>query len=283
MRIIIIRKGEIVMKVDWTMGEVNQIIRESVIGKIDGTLELGITKSLISALARDDFDKPYYTKPPDGIKFLNDGIVEFNIGSCDPNNIGRNLYKDQYALFTPNEINTLIGCNSSGKSTMLRKIEEILYTNGFPYILYDNIDNSFKWLHERIHESIHYRNLSEGEVIAKASSKYINVLTDIIVGTIIRDKKFRKYRDLDNIFLLLDSIDTGYSIDNILNLTGILNGLICLAKKNKKRLYIIAAANNFEFIQGNRSWDVQASKEIFFNKYEEYKQRIIETSEPALE
>lgn len=271
------------MKVDWTMGEVNQIIRESIIGKIDGTLELGITASLISALAREDFDKPYYINPPEGIKFLDNGIVEFDMGSCDPFNTGRKLYASQLVTFKPNEINTIIGCNSAGKSTMVNIVDEILYTNGYPYVFYDNIDNSFKWLHERIHESIHYKNLSEGEVIAKASGKYINVIADIIRGTIIRDKKFRKYRDLDNIFLLLDSIDSGYSIDNIINLSGILNGLICLAKENNKKLYIIAAANNFEFIKGNRSWDVQASKEIVFNDYNSYRQRIIETSETILE
>lgn len=270
------------MKVDWTMGEVNQIIRESIIGKIDGTLELGITASLISALAREDFDKPYYTNSPEGISFK-DNEVDFDLGSCDPNNIGRKLYAESHATFIANEINTIIGCNSSGKSTMINKIDEILFSNGYPYVFYDNIDNSFKWLHERIHESIHYKNLSEGEIIAKASGKYINVIADIIRGTIIRDKKFRKYRDLDNIFLLLDSIDSGYSIDNIINLSGILNGLICLTKENNKKLYIIAAANNFEFIKGNRSWDVQASKEIVFNDYDSYRQRIIETSETILE
>ena len=125
--------------------------------------------------------------------------------------------------------------------------------------------------------------MSEGEVIAKASSKYISVCAEVIRGTIIRDKKFRKYRDLDNIFLLLDSIDIGYSIDNIDNLFSVLNGLISLAKQYKKKLYIIAAANSFEFIRGNRCWDVQASKEVVFNGYDSYRERIIETSETILE
>ena len=93
-----------------------------------------------------------------------------------------------------------------------------------------------------------------------------------------------QYRDTDHVFLIMDAVDSGFSIDNIINLKAYLNKLIELSKKNNKNLYIVVAANSFEFAVDTRSWDVQKSKEVFYteNDYVKYRKRIIETRKRIL-
>ena len=261
--------------------EEKKIIKESTAGKISGKLTFSERFATID-LYKEMIDKPYYTKQLSRIKFLEDNMVEFNLGSCDPYDL-RKLYRKRSVKFYPNEINCLIGCNGSGKSTILGICKDIIKENGLMMISYNNMqDGGSNFIEEdgsieSIGAIFSIKELSEGEQILNASSKYLDLLTSMVKGNIKRDDRFRLFRETDHIFVLLDAIDSGYSIDNIYNLVYRLKGIIKLAKENNKFVYIIAAANSYELTRNNKCWDVQLSKEVMFKDYDDYRKRIIET------
>lgn len=218
-----------------------------------------------------------------------DGYIDFHIGT-DPFLCGRRLYNSATVTLAPNMINTLIGCNGAGKSTLRTMICDDVSQAHYPYLMYDNLKDGGS----NAIESMAFHNdfegiafgvmSSEGENICNNVFNFLTPLEAILTGLVTRDERYRQYRDTDHVFLIMDAVDSGFSIDNIINLKAYLNKLIELSKKNNKNLYIVVAANSFEFAVDTRSWDVQKSKEVFYteNDYVKYRKRIIETRKRIL-
>ncbi|MBR6289311.1 MAG: hypothetical protein IKR19_08250 [Acholeplasmatales bacterium] len=274
-------KKDLTTKTRLTKEEEKQIIKESLAGKVSGKLSLNQSFRLIDAY-KETINTIEFTDELSDMSFDKDNNVIFDLGTTNPHE-HRRLYAKKSVVFKPNEINCLIGCNGCGKSTIIDCIKDIIKANGYPMVSFNNMeDGGTNYLSDptdidTISTMFSIRELSEGEQILNASSKFINVVVQIIDGSIKRDDKFRLFRDNNKIFFLLDAIDSGYSIDNIANLVFQLRQLIDLSKAKDKEIYIIAAVNSYELTRGNRCWDVQKSKEIIFNDYEEYRSRIIET------
>ncbi len=78
-------------------------------------------------------------------------------------------------------------------------------------------------------------------------------------------------------FILLDAIDSGYSIDNVIELKDLFN--IILEESNKLELetYIIVSANEYELADGEPCLDVSTGKYISFDDYDDYKRYILKT------
>lgn len=207
--------------------------------------------------------------------------VHFVLETVDPYE-DRRLFKSKSVRFKANVINTLVGCNGSGKSTLLKEIYEILRENGYPVLFFDNmkdggtngIDTSTA---DGIFDFFNTKTFSEGEQILKTSSKFTDMIASLIRGDIKRDRRFRLFRSDKSVFFLLDAIDSGYSIDNIVNLKTTLGQLIWLADENDKNLYIIAAANSYELVRGSKPWSVQGSKEVSFTNYADYANFVVKT------
>lgn len=259
---------------------------ESIDGKITGKPSFGSFIKL-SYIHKEDMDLPYYTKALSDIKFLDNEVVEFDLGGCDPYD-QRKLFRKRTITFSPNELTCLIGCNGSGKSTIINTIKDIIKDNGYAVIHYNNmVDGGTNIVAENggmdaMLSIFSIKELSEGEQILNASSRYLELLGNILKGNVKRDTGYHLFRDQQHVFLLLDAIDSGYSIDNIYNLVYQLYSGIKLAKDNDKYLYIIVAANSYELVRGNKCWDVQLSKEVTFKDYEEYRDRIIATRQHIL-
>ncbi len=227
--------------------------------------------------------------PTDPSKYLTlvDENVNINLRSCDPVCSGRRLFTKKSIILHSNCITPLIGCNGAGKSTTFDMIRQAIEESRYPVITYDN-------LHDGGHNSIselafneNYESVagllmsSEGEAIAQNLFPKLSIVADIIKGKYTRNSRCNLFRSTDRVFLLLDAVDSGLSVDNIHFVKLRLEELINLAKQNNKYLYIVICANSFEFASGQDCYDVQKSQYVHFNPedYQKYKSYILKSRE----
>ncbi len=269
----------------FTDEELEAIKKESIVGKRTG--RGGFEFLSLYDLKKGFDDIPI--KPLENMTVNENDIVTFDLESCDPFESGRRLYRSKYVVIKPNEINCLVGCNGAGKSTIYTLIKENLGINRYPFVSYDNLKDGGHNAMDEVSFLEDFEALagrmtsSEGENINMNVFSYLGLVAKIIKGEITRDNHFKKYRDTDHIFLLLDAVDSGFSIDNLDNLKSILTDLIHKANEAGKNLYIIAAANSFELVRNARAWKVQESKEEYFGTdYEAYRKYIIKTRQKIL-
>ena len=76
---------------------------------------------------------------------------------------------------------------------------------------------------------------------------------------------------------MFDAIDSGYSIDNIIELKAIFNLMLKDAKAFDVQLYLIVSANSYELTSNEECFDVINGKYVTFNSYEGYKQFILDS------
>ena len=80
------------------------------------------------------------------------------------------------------------------------------------------------------------------------------------------------------LFLLWDAVDSGASIDNIIELKDFFNTIIKDQKeKNDIDVFVIVSANSYEMANGEACYDISHNKYISFNDYEEYKKFILKS------
>lgn len=188
--------------------------------------------------------------------------------------ITKNMYlKDNIEL--KQGVTVLIGCNGSGKSTLLHQIEEFCNTNDIPCINfnYQKDDSSSNLLSKSISSGNfdmagNITGSSEGECISISLGEFAKK-----AGRFSRDNK-----DKDKMVILMDSVDSGYSVDNIVELKHylfktILDDMI----DNGKEIYIIVSTNMYELCSGENAFSVYHGEYVDINSYDDYKNIILET------
>jgi len=80
-------------------------------------------------------------------------------------------------------------------------------------------------------------------------------------------------------WILIDAVDSGYSIDNIIELKTIFGYMQKDALDCNVDLYIIVSANAYEVTNGENCLDVMSGKNIRFESYDEYRKFIMKTRE----
>ena len=211
-------------------------------------------------------------KLPDSIKLKNSKTIEFTLPDRDPYCVGEKLYKGRIVRLKYG-LNVLVGPNGSGKSTILRMLREQLACNYYEYYNFDNLrdggnhsiskagfESNFGFMSAML-------SSSEGEGI-------MNNLHDVFrgFGSFVTDQQ-KKYPG-EPIFILLDGIDSGLSVNNIAELKILFN----MIKDNDTNVIIIATANTYEMVRDAYCWDVKNSKSVKFKSYEEYFDFIINNS-----
>lgn len=197
----------------------------------------------------------------------------FKMEDLDPLDSGYNVFsKRKFAIETG--VTVLIGCNGSGKSTMLKVIKSELEEIGIPFIYYDNYKNGGS--HAR--NDAFFRNDFSfvGASMCSSEGENINMNINIIAGK-ISDAIFNIYRDSSEIWILLDAVDSGLSIDNIIELKEFFDAIINTAPD--KDIYIVVSANEYELAQGQKCFDVQNCKYRCIRTYSEYRNFIIRSKE----
>lgn len=193
-------------------------------------------------------------------------------------------------------VTVLVGCNGAGKTTLIKNITEQLKKENTPYRIFDNLSSGGK---KSVSEMMYNNNIekvalmfssSEGENI---DNNICNILEKaryfIETGdsNIYETNKFLNFfRDINQDeepiisnerWFLFDAIDSGYSIDNIVELKETFNLMISDSKKMNKDLYIIVSANSYEMADNENCLDVMSGKYIRFKDYDEYKKFIIKS------
>lgn len=199
-------------------------------------------------------------------------------------------------------VTVLVGCNGSGKTTLMQFIKSDLKRNEIPYIKFDNLRDggskarSAALFHEDYAFAATSACSSEGENISMnivhLSKKVAHFMKygevedkfsslDKLMDEIVRneDEKIPEEKEpVKERWILLDAIDSGYSIDNILDLKEYFLKPV-LEHGYGNEVYIIISANSFEMANGEQCLDVYNGKYVTFKDYEEYKDFILKTRE----
>lgn len=212
---------------------------------------------------------------------------------------GFELYKKK--TMTINEgVTVFVGCNGSGKTTLLRHIEENLKREKIPVIKFDNlVDGGSK----AVSAAAFYEDYSfvansfcssEGENILMNVGRLATKLRAFIqTGESIsdRDRFARGFAKAiwgdeaegqtevpNERWILLDAVDSGLSIDNVVDLKeGLFEAI--MEDKGNSSVYIIVTANGYEMARNENCFDVYNGKYVKFKDYEDYRQFVLKSKE----
>jgi len=189
---------------------------------------------------------------------------------------GVNLYnyKNKTVEFTPG-LTVLTGCNGAGKTTLLKHIKLHCHKNDIPFKLIDNRTDGGSSAMQKALESSDIFLLatkvqsSEGENISLNMGTWAKEIGSFMTT-------HNKYSDTNIRVLAFDAIDSGLSIDNIIEIKEEFFKFV-LAEEKDKEVYIIVSANSYEMARGENCFDVTTGKYTMFSDYEAYRKYIIDT------
>lgn len=216
----------------------------------------------------------------------------------------RNPYDEGYSTTRPKEIElnegltVLVGCNGLGKSTLINNIEEECKANHIPVMSYNNLNSTS----DNRSEAAFRGNLSflatsmcssEGENIGLNVGRFFSDVREfILTGQTPQDKRSNAWKQAgmlkdedivldscDDRFLLLDAVDSGYSIDNVVELKELFKLILKDSEEHSVHTYIVVSANEYELAKDENCFDVANGKYMKFADYEEYRKFILKSRE----
>lgn len=211
----------------------------------------------------------------------------------------RDPYKSGFSPTKPKEIEiqpgltVLVGCNGAGKTTLLHNIKDEMKRQNIPCYLHDNLKDGGS---SSISEAIFFGNTalgatlwtsSEGEAIkinfGNLSLKFKEFLKSGFFDTKSNRiaRVFKEDTDEKEIcnkrVLLFDAVDSGLSVDSIIEIKEVFHLLLEEAKTFDVEIYIIISANEYELARNADCFDVNDGKYIKFDNYESYRTFIIKS------
>ena len=187
-----------------------------------------------------------------------------------PHEKGVILYKKSKMTLEPG-VTVLVGCNGCGKSTFVENIAKQLERESIPCVTYNNLYDGGSRAREK---AMFYSEMdlfatlfcsSEGEQIVANMGSCAKQ-----IGQLARENK-----DAKELWILLDAVDSGLSIDNIVDVKEYLFKTVIEHNKDKD-VYIVVSANEYEMCNGENCFDVYNGKYIRFNDYNDYRQFILD-------
>lgn len=217
------------------------------------------------------------------------------------------LYRGSKLTFKPG-VTVLVGCNGSGKTTLLNLIYYHCRQSNIPYISFDNYKNgglnSLSSMRDLLGGNRGFSafmnswTFSEGERISEniavllsklrafiqtgemdTTQKRISKLMKKIVNDNGEHEDVDGAIDTDKRVILLDGIDSGFSIDNVIDLQDVLKVVVDDAEKMGKEVYILMSANEYELACNSDCFDIWSGEYIKFQSYMEYKKFILKSRE----
>lgn len=190
--------------------------------------------------------------------------------------VGYDLYKTDKLSLLPG-LTVLVGCNGSGKSTLLHQLRDKLEERKVPFLSYDNLkDGQDNAMQHALNVSGDIKLLatlatsSEGEQISINFDKFVKR-----VGAFVK-KNSPSNKEL---FVLLDAIDSGLSIDQVQEFKSFFQFAIDTEKKNGTDLYFIVSSNEYELCENSQCLILPDLKYTTFTNYNDYRQSIMDSRE----
>lgn len=220
----------------------------------------------------------------------------------DPYAMGFNICRKRKVELEPG-LTVLVGCNGTGKSTLLKNIQSELDKAKIPCVMFDNL---YDGGHSARSEASFNENFtllsqlvtsSEGESINMNMCVFASHLADFIdtgkyskhdrgeaLINLFRDeedikKEAKELKQSKERWILLDAVDSGYSIDNVVELKTFLNLVLDDGKKQGLDTYIVASANEYELACNEKCFDVYNGSYIEFKDYDDYRKHVLKTRE----
>lgn len=192
----------------------------------------------------------------------------------------RDPYMDNDFIFEKSDIEikpgvtVLVGCNGSGKSSLLKQIIYRLKNAGIPFEKFDYKNDGGRKMREQF--------LFQDEIAAFATAISGSEGEEIVVNMMKIAAKlgssFNRVSDSGGkeFWILLDAIDSGLSVDNILDIKEHLFDTIFKNSKDME-IYIVVSANSYEMCRQMNCFDVIKGEYVTFKDYEDYRNFIMET------
>lgn len=207
----------------------------------------------------------------------------------DPYGEGFSTTRRKEIVFEPG-VTVLVGCNGIGKSTLLNNIKSCLKKDNIPYYFYNNLTDGG---HNSFEEMAYKENYgavanmlcsSEGENITNNLGIMMAKLRKFIVSgddgrlSSAFDRVFN--HDEEKIttterWILLDAIDSGYSIDNVVELKDVFDLILEDANEMGYEVYIVVSCNEYELASNMKCLDISEGTYIEFGGYDSFKNFIL--------
>ena len=179
---------------------------------------------------------------------------------------------------------TLIGPNGSGKTTYLRQIQEFCRKHEYECLYFGATDDTDRYgkSNALLTGNISYLSglicSSEGERIMQRTGALANR-----AGSWYKEIKAKNYKGPT--FILIDSIDSGMSLDKLYVFRrDFVNFIIEFQKQQgNSELYIICAVNDWELIHDSRQLNVCTNRYMSIKTYESFRNFVFRNSKEELE
>ena len=188
-------------------------------------------------------------------------------------------YYDNHIFFKKSEVEfepgvtVLVGCNGYGKSTMLECIKAQCRTDDIFFIDFDSVNNrqrdrSAAGFYGDINFLASSFCSSEGEKITMSLGKFAGNLGSFV----------RNHSNVKTLVVTMDALDSGYSIDNVVEAKELLFKTVLKDCESKGiELYIFVTANAYELASGERCFDPIKGEYISFDNYKQYREFVLDT------
>ena len=192
--------------------------------------------------------------------------------SRDPYGEGENLRKKKSFDIEPG-LTVLVGCNGAGKTTLLKNIRDYCKKNDIPYLFYNSIEKTSRHDVMRTAEDISFiasmftASEGEGTMIKLSDFAYD-------CGRLMKSSK-----DAKDVFILVDSLGSGFSIDGVLNIKEHLFSAILQSNTEERRVYLLVSANEYSLVEGENCFDVQECHYRKFSTYKTFKNFVLKSRE----
>lgn len=190
--------------------------------------------------------------------------------------IGYDLYKKDIVDLKPG-LTVLVGCNGSGKSTLLHQLKETAKEMQIPEIYYNNLrDGQNNAMDYALNVSGDMALLAKLATSSEGEQIYTNFETFAKkIGRFMRELESGK----KEVFILLDAIDSGLSIDTIEELKSFFDFIQKEEKKNGHDVYIVISSNEYELCEGSQCLVIPEMEYKTFSDYKDYKKAILDSRE----
>ncbi len=179
------------------------------------------------------------------------------------------LYKKKEVTIEPG-VTVFVGCNGAGKTTLLYGIKEQLKRDGIPCFCFDNRAEGGS---HSVSKAGFYDDMGLLAALL-VSSEGEQIMTNLGEKAAEIGGFMRKYGGSKEAWILFDAVDSGFSVDNIVELKELLFKTI-LEDSGGREVYIVCTANCYEMCNSENCFDVYKGEYINFKDYEEYRTFIL--------
>lgn len=189
--------------------------------------------------------------------------------------MGWNLY-NKAKVTIESGVTVLVGCNGSGKTTLLHQVKHQLEEQKILFVHFDNVFDGGSHAADR---ALFYGNMDFlAQNVMSSEGEKINQNMGEIAAQCGRTMTKALKNGCKEVWLLLDAVDSGLSVDNIVDLKADLFDVMIKDGNSKGiEVYIVIVANEYEVARGENCLDVYNCKYVKFDDYEAYRNFVLDS------